>query len=444
MDKKAFVERYGKLFNTTTFKDTKAKWDSLSKEEQKELTSKSRSSSLKKYYQNSANHVSRKQSDDEKRKRSESLKKFYADHPCYMQDIYRKNPEIREHQKSSLKRHYEDDNNRRKQSQRVKQSYEKDPRLRQKISKSVKDFWSKYKTTPAGQAAIEIFIKAPRGKGSSQIEQDLQNYVKSLSADAIFNDKKILSGKELDIYVPSKRVAIEIDGLVWHCSKFKDDYPVQLSAKTDLCDDLGIRLIHFYDDEIREKYSIVKSIIASALGVYSRKIFARKCIIKKVDREEGDKFFIENHIAGTARASFYIGLYYNDKLVQCASFGKNRFTKEKKLELIRMASLLNTQVVGGFSKIMSQIEECESYVDRRIYNASGYKSSGWTFVEKTKNGYYYTDFKSRFPRQMFMKKNLVKMWPDTDINMREEDICRLHGFYQIYNCGNYRLEWKKQ
>jgi very-short-patch-repair endonuclease len=443
MDRKAFVERYGKLFNTTTFKDTKAKWDSLSKEEQKELTLKSRSASMKKYYQDPATHVGRKQTDDEKKKRSESLKKFYEEHPNYMQDIYKKDPSIREHQKSSLKKYYEDEDNRKKQSQIVKQTFENNPALKQKISKSVKNFWSKYKTTPAGQAAIETFIKAPRGKGTSQIEQELQSYVKSITADAIFNDKKILGGKELDIYVPSKKVAIEIDGLVWHCSKFKEDYPIQLSAKTDLCDKLGIRLIHFYDDEIREKYPIVKSIIASALGVYSRKIFARKCVIAQVGREAGDKFFMENHLAGSARASFYIGLYYNNELVQCASFGKNRFTKEKKLELIRMASLLNIQVVGGFSKIMSQVEECESYVDRRIYNASGYKSSGWTLVEKTKNGYYYTDFKNRFPRQMFMKRNLVKMWPDIDINMREEDICRLHGFYQIYNCGNYRLEWRK-
>lgn len=436
MDKKYFTERYGKIFGTTTFKDTKKVWDSLTKEKQNELRQSLRSVKIKEFY-STHEIVGRKQTQEEKDKRSASLKEYYKTHK-----IVKTKEEI-EKQRESLKKYYANPDNVKKQSEKIKDAYARDPTYKKRISESVKKYWGLYRQTPEGQEAIETFIKAPRGKGTSDIEKELQEYVKSITVEEVlFNDKKTLNGKELDIYVPSKKVAIEVDGLVWHCSKFKHDYKVQLSKKTDLCNEKGIRLLHFYDDEVREKLPIVKSIIASSLGVYQKKIFARKCLLKEISREEGDLFFLKNHLNGTARSQTYYGLFYDNELVQAASFGKNRFTKEKNLELIRMASLLNTQVVGGFSKIMSVIPHCESYVDLRIYNGEGYKSSGWLVKGKTKNGYYYTDFKSRYPRQMFMKSKLKEKFGDNiDLNMLEEDICKQFGYYQIYNCGSLKVEW---
>lgn len=438
MDKKYFVERYGPIFNTSTFKETKVVWDSLTKEKQNELRQSFRSKKIKEFYDTHI-VVGRKQTDEEKKKRSESLKKYYETH------IAIKTEEAIEKQRASLKKYWEGPNNKEKHSERIKNLYKKDPEIKKRISDSVKKYWGTYRETPEGQKAIETFINAPRGKGNSDIEIELQNYVKSITKDdVIFNDRKLLKGKELDIYIPSKNLAIEVDGLVWHCSKFKPDYHTQLSLKTDLCNELGVRLIHFYDDELREKTLIVKSIIASALGIYDKKIYARKCELKEINKVEADDFFNKNHLNGTARAQQYFGLFFDNVLVQAASFGKNRFTKDKSLELIRMASLLNTQIVGGFSKLMSKIEHCESYIDLRVYDGRGYTASGWTPISKTKNGYYYTDFKNRFPRQMFMKSNLKKLFGnDVDISKTEEEICREHGYYQIYNCGNLKVEYEK-
>lgn len=438
MDKKYFVERYGPIFNTSTFKDTKAAWDVLSKEEQNKLRQSFRSKKIKEFY-DTHTIIGRIQTDEEKKKRSESLKKYYETHTVV------KTEEAIEKQRVSLKKYWEDPNNKENHSERIKNLYKKDPEIKKRISDSVKKYWGTYRETPEGQKAIETFINAPRGRGNSDIEIELQNYVKSITKDdVIFNDRKLLKGKELDIYIPSRNIAIEVDGLVWHCSKFKPDYHTQLSLKTDLCNELGVRLIHFYDDELREKMPIVKSIVASALGVYGKKIYARKCELKEISKVEADAFFNKNHLNGTARAQMCFGLFYEGVLVQAASFGKNRFTKEKNLELIRMASSLNTQVVGGFSKIMSKIDYCESYVDLRIYDGRGYLSSGWKVVSKTHNGYYYTNFKNRFPRQMFMKGKLKSMFGNNiDLSKTEEEICRDNGYYQIFNCGNLKVEYKK-
>lgn len=497
MDKKYFVERYSQIFGTSTYKETKEKWNLLTKEEQNRLRQNFRKQKLEKFYSNPENRkkFSKKQSNETIEKRKQSLKNFYEKNPDYIKNKMN-NSKTKEKISNGLKEFYSDENNRQKQSERIKKVFENDE-LREKISDSLKEYWNDFKQTPEGekalsnfinyykseknrklqsdkmkeiyknkslkkrisdslkkhwsiyretlegQQAIEKFIKAPKGKGTSNIEKELQEFIKSITTEPVlFNDRKLLKGKELDIYIPSKKVAIEINGLVWHCSKFKPDYKIQLSKKTDLCNELGIRLIHFYDDEVREKLPIVKSIIKSSIGVYDKKIFARKCELKEIQKNEADIFFENNHISGTARAEKYYGLYYNNQLVQAISLGKNRFSKNKKIELIRMCSLLNTQVIGGFSKLMSIVPECESYIDKRIYNGSGYKSSGWKYITETKNGYYYTDFKHRYPRQMFMKSKLSKIWDDVDFNLKEEEICLQHGLYQIYNCGNIKVEWK--
>ena len=41
-------------------------------------------------------------------------------------------------------------------------------------------------------------------------------------------------------------------------------------------------LIHVFEDDWLYKKEIVKSMIASRLGIYKEKIFARKCQIKEI------------------------------------------------------------------------------------------------------------------------------------------------------------------
>ena len=88
-------------------------------------------------------------------------------------------------------------------------------------------------------------------------EIELFKFVKSLAPDAIQSDRIIISPYELDIYIPSKNLAIEFDGLYWHSDENKsNDYHLE---KTNTCLRKGIRLIHIFEDEWREKRPIVES-----------------------------------------------------------------------------------------------------------------------------------------------------------------------------------------
>lgn len=72
-------------------------------------------------------------------------------------------------------------------------------------------------------------------------EQAIYYYVKKLFPDAINGDREVLGGKELDIYIPSIKVAVEYDGIQWHTIE-KD------LEKSNACKKLNITLYR-----IREK-----------------------------------------------------------------------------------------------------------------------------------------------------------------------------------------------
>lgn len=281
-----------------------------------------------------------------------------------------------------------------------------------------------------------------QSKPEKEIADWLSQYI-----DIETSDRKQIYPLELDIFVPSKNVAIEYNGLYWHSAIVhgKDASTLHLN-KTIKCEEKGIRLIHIFEDEWKNKQDIVKSIILSSIGVYERKIPARKCEVKKVDNKTALSFIQANHIMATKKADMlYLGLYYKDELVQLASFRKNfaQRTSDKDIELGRMITLKNTQVLGGFSKIMKHCpyEKITSFIDRRLFDGKGYNNSGWTITGYSKPAYFYTDTVNRFNRQTFMKHNCLKMWDDVTEDMREVDMCMKHKLYQIFDCGTIKVEY---
>lgn len=73
----------------------------------------------------------------------------------------------------------------------------------------------------------------------------------------------VLKNKELDLYSEKHKLAIEVNGVYWHSIDFKDkDYHLN---KTDRCEKMGIRLLHFTDKEILENFEWVCDVINSYL-----------------------------------------------------------------------------------------------------------------------------------------------------------------------------------
>ncbi len=273
-------------------------------------------------------------------------------------------------------------------------------------------------------------------------EKQIVDFIKSIcDYEIIENDRSLIFPKELDIYIPSKKVAIEFDGLHFHATQFGKDSVYHLN-KTLACEEKGVRLIHIFEDEWLFKRPIIESIISSALGIYQQKIFARKCEVKEIDNKIFKEFCNENHIQGECNSSDRLGLFYNNELVQAVGFSKSRFSKNE-IELVRMVTKLNTQVVGGFSRLMNRYgKNCISYIDRRLFNGSGYNASGFEYVQTNKPNYYYTKELNRYYRMNFTKKNIAKKFPNEyDPKLTEEENMKKLEFYRIYDCGTIKVKW---
>lgn len=185
----------------------------------------------------------------------------------------------------------------------------------------------------------------------SGMENDVLDFIKNNYNNSIIeNDKIILEGKELDIYLPDLKLAFEFNGLYWDNELYKtSNYHKE---KTDKCLSKEINLIQIYEDDWIFKKDIIKSIILNKLNKTPNVIFGRKTVIKEVDIKISKNFLDNNHLQSFVSASIRIGLFYENELVSLMTLGKLRKSmnlqpKENQYEMIRFCNKLNTTVVGG-------------------------------------------------------------------------------------------------
>lgn len=279
-------------------------------------------------------------------------------------------------------------------------------------------------------------------KQVSGLELDLINFVSSL-VDIETRDRKVLNGKELDVLIPTRNLAIEFNGLYWHSDIYKDkNYHLN---KTIDCNKKGINLLHVFEDEWLEKSDIVKSIIKNKLGVWDKRIYARNCEIRVVDKSEEKSFLNSNHIQGFVGSNVSYGLYHKDELISIMTFGGLRKSlgynsKEGSYEMLRFCNKLNYNVVGGASKLFKHFvkiyspKQIISYSDMRYFDGSLYEKLGFEFVDETKPNYFYVINHNRENRFKYRKDVLVK--EGFDKSLTEKEIMKSRGYNRIWDCGN--------
>lgn len=298
-----------------------------------------------------------------------------------------------------------------------------------------------YKFIDNAHAPTKMCCKKCSHKPYSKKEKELVSWIKeTFNYDIIENDKSILNGKELDIFIPEKNIAIEFNGTYWHSDCCVDkNYHLW---KTEQCRNKNIRLIHIFEYEWDTKKEICKSIISSAFGVFNKKIYARNCIVKEIDNKTYTEFLTINHIQGSIKSSIRLGLFYKENLVSVIGFGKSHINKDE-TELYRFCSLLNTQVVGGLSKLIkhSNIQNFISYIDLSHFDGRGYERCGFNTLFKINPSYVYVkqdNFKSLVECQKHKLYSFLKTY---DVSLTEEENMRMNGWYKIYDCGHLKVKF---
>lgn len=275
----------------------------------------------------------------------------------------------------------------------------------------------------------------------SKWQQEIAEYVRTLGfVDTVCNDTKTLPNNfELDVFVPSKKFAIECNGLYWH-SQAAGKHRAYHELKKKSAHDVNITLIQLFEDEWELRKPQVMSLIAHKLGCFVKKVGARSCTI--VENNELARLKLKEwHLEGVGRHS-EIGLLLRDKNgtdIAAMTLGKPLHKKSDYYELQRFACEPGTIIVGGLSKLVKyainklQCSHLMTYVDTRLGNGNGYIYAGFRLTKTTGLRFWWTDFKKRFNRFKF-KATTEKS---------ENEVAKEAGVYKIYACANNVFELKK-
>ena len=186
----------------------------------------------------------------------------------------------------------------------------------------------------------------------------------------------------------------------------------------------------------------------------SKRLGARKLIIKSINNKEKNEFLEKYHIQGKDNSSIKYGGYHNNELVCVATFSKERialgtkYARDGIYELVRFAT--SRPIVGGLDKILKVLKfehnaaSIVSFADRRYTSLykNIYQSIGMKLVKITPPNYWYfrNGYFQRWHRFSFRKSVLKSKLPVYDEKSSEWENMIANGYNRIWDCGNLKYE----
>lgn len=294
-----------------------------------------------------------------------------------------------------------------------------------------------WKTFKQGHRCPICGVDKTSGFSISNAENEIIDFLIDNGFRIEANNRSILEGRELDILIRSHNLAIEYCGLYWHSyeslsrkNKSIKETKEYHRNKRITCEEKGYRLLTFYSDEWGEKKPICQQMILSRLGVFQKKVHARKCVVREVAYNDIHNFFEQNHLMGSSKCKG-IGLYYEGELVSLLGYKKTGMM----IKIDRFASKLGYQVNGGFSRLIKKLPKCEkiqSFVDLRYGNGHSYEKIGFKRVGETL-GWKWTNNRQTFNR-MFCRANM------DDRKLSQSEYAAEMKLYKIFDCGQAKYE----
>lgn len=331
------------------------------------------------------------------------------------------------------------------------------------------EFKSKVKNTNLERYGEKDFLKSPEVKErirQTNIEKygtpfpikkfgKTQESIRSWLNSHGFNfqsDATVLGGKELDLYDPDQKLALEYCGLYWHNENSPE--PRRRNYHHDKwkrCREKGLQLLTIFDDEWRGNEDTCKSIVLSKLGIFERRIHGRKCEAKEITKKEMGDFCDLHHLQGANKLSrICFGLFRGEELVGVVDLGRHHRKKDKgSIVLTRLCFKKGVQVVGGSSKLFKQclewsqkngVKKVVSWSDNRYSDGTVYEKLGFLKVKELPPDYYYVNTKN--PKGRISKQSQSKKNSKCPPGMTELEWANSRGLSRIWDCGKSRWEFE--
>lgn len=322
-------------------------------------------------------------------------------------------------------------------------------------SRIVHGLWYSYDTSDYKSAREDVVITCPKHGEFSQNPYEhmrgarcprctkvvssqhdiILQWLEEMGVEYRYNDRTIIYPKEVDVYIPSHNLAIEVHGEWWHRHANLGDRTYHFN-KFKECGDKDIRLLQFWAvGNISDKPTITKSIISNLLGMSEHRIFARGTKVVDVTPKQYREFLDENHLEGGKNSSIRKGLSHRGELVSVIGFSRNK----DGWELDRFASRTFTNVIGGFSRLMKYAAPkgiITSYSYNHYSRGDLYKNYGFTMTRENKYSLFYLHEGKLKNRNNFMRYKCIEMLGlKKDDPRTEKELALLLGAEQVFSAG---------
>lgn len=289
----------------------------------------------------------------------------------------------------------------------------------------------------------------------SKPEREICGWLDSIGVKHITSDYSLLKDyrfedggtrRQIDIYCPEHKLAIEFNGLYWHSEIHK--YRRYHLEKTEACESQGVQLIHVWEDEWHNNPEVVKGLLAAKLGFKKPSGYARQCYVEEGKKPDISALLSSQHIQGTIHSATHYLLLRDKKdhrVRAVMAFIKRVVRGEECMELTRFAS---DGIHGAFSKLLAYYKErlwngvkTFSFGDRCVVSrlTNIYLSHGFVEEEIQDPDYKYHK-PGTFMREHkfgFRKTDFARMGYDIE-GKSEDELAAEAGLVRIWNCGLIR------
>lgn len=260
--------------------------------------------------------------------------------------------------------------------------------------------------------------------------------------EIITRDRTIIAPKELDIFIPSKNLAVEYCGDYWH-TEHKRGKSTHYE-KWKLCKEKNIQLITIFESQFLARKDHYLRYLQSKIA-HNNTVGARKCEVLLVQPSEIKGFMEENHIQGFANSKICVALKHNNEIVGAMTFGAHH--RQNQLEgvvLNRLCFKSGITIQGGASKMLKfaipKLKEMGyskiiTWSDNAISTGNVYQQIGFTKDDDLGPDYFYSKAHTFKPKQSMTKKALLKMGATGNTEL---EMARSLGYERVWDCGKTR------
>ena len=299
----------------------------------------------------------------------------------------------------------------------------------------------------------------------SPTECDLFAFVQALCPDAYQSDRTIIKPKELDIVVPSRGVAIELNDVYWHSDR-RTRERAAARIKHQACKAAGYRLIAIACKDWTERRAPFENLLRAALGCDNRPaLHARDCTVEPIPKTETVAFLDRHHPQqpGAVYAHRFGLVHPAHGLVAVMTLAKDAYDRNRVesgvWDLTRFAT--SARVRGGASKLFAHAvrtlgcREVVSYSANDWFDGGTYAHMGFELAREIPPDYrvYHQALGFR-PKSSWARKQLparlrqigrtdLAFDPATDLRT-EWDIEDAVNAFRMWDSGKKLWRWMQK